>query len=83
MTDEERYEIEKGHQAIDEFVRDMKSKMDKSTLQKGRRGWDNPDAISKEGLIKMLEEHVSKGDPVDVALFAMMIWYRNTFLNGS
>lgn len=54
----------------------MKAKMTNSFIKKGRSGWDNPEECSVEDLWRMLREHVEKGDPVDVANFSMMIWYR-------
>lgn len=42
----------------------------------GRGGWDDPDEVSQAGLSRMLREHVDKGDPVDVANFAMMLHQR-------
>jgi hypothetical protein len=48
----------------------MKDKLAKAR-EKGRSGWETcpPDDLSR-----MLREHVEKGDPRDVANFAMMLW---------
>lgn len=61
--------------AVDKFAAMMKAKLVKSR-EKGRGGWDNPDECSVEYLAKLLIEHVAKGDPVDVANFAMMLALR-------
>ena len=79
---EEIFEINKSNKAINDFCEKMKEKMLISTVKKGRRGWDNPNEISKEGLIHMLKEHIDKGDMRDVGLFAMMIWFRDEYHNG-
>jgi hypothetical protein len=57
----------------------MRDKLSASR-EKGREGWDNPwthpGYLTKAGLSKMLREHVEKGDPVDVANFCMMLYFR-------
>ena len=55
--------------AVDQFAATMKTKMAKSRA-KGRTGWQeaHPDTLSN-----MLREHVEKADPVDVAIFSMML----------
>lgn len=60
-------------EAINFFCKQMKLKMKKSR-EKGRSGWDE---CPPEILSKMLHDHVSKGDPIDVANFCMML-----FMNG-
>ena len=50
----------------------MKEKLEKSR-DKGRSGWES---CPIEHLIASLKDHISKGDPVDVANFAMMISQR-------
>lgn len=62
--------------AIDNFAQAMKNKM-ALKREKGARGWDNADECSVEDLAAMLVKHLSKGDPVDVANFAMMLFSRN------
>jgi hypothetical protein len=56
--------------AVDRFAVAMKDKLAKAR-EKGRSGWETcpPDDLSR-----MLREHVGKGDPRDVANFAMMLW---------
>ncbi len=58
--------------AVDLFSKAMKLKMLKKANQ-GWKGWDDKDflPIAKE----RLKEHLEKGDMVDVANFAMMVWY--------
>ena len=58
--------------AVDQFAAAMKAKMAKQRA-KGYSGWDDKAACPTERLQKMLAEHVVKGDPVDVANFAMML----------
>lgn len=62
-------------EAVDQFAKAMKAKMAASRA-KGRGGWDDLDACGSEDLCRMLVEHVAKGDPVDVANFAMMLHAR-------
>ncbi len=57
--------------AVIAFAYAMQNKMFLSS-RKGRSGWQN---CSEENLWQMLKEHINKGDPVDVANFAMMIWH--------
>ena len=58
--------------AVDLFTAKMKEKLKKSRA-KGRSGWES---CPIEHLIHGLKEHIDKGDPVDVANFAMMISLR-------
>lgn len=55
---------------VDHFAKVMKDKLARSRA-KGRSGWQ---ACSAAQLSAMLREHVDKGDPVDVANFAMFIY---------
>lgn len=55
--------------AVDQFAAMMKAKLAKSRA-KGRAGWQ---AASAGMLSAMLREHVEKGDPLDVAIFSMML----------
>jgi hypothetical protein len=63
--------------AVDRFACAMKAKMAKQRA-KGYHGWDNPSECTVEDLSRMLIEHVPKGDPVDVANFAMMLHQRGS-----
>ena len=42
----------------------------------GYSGWNDPADCSIKRLEKLLAEHISKGDPVDIGNFCMMIWNR-------
>lgn len=53
------------------FAEAMKAKL-AASREKGRTGWQT---IPPAELWGMLQDHVHKGDPVDVANFAMMIWH--------
>ncbi len=58
--------------AVDRFAANMKAKL-ADAREKGRGGWDDPAQCSTGHLCDLLHEHVAKGDPVDVANFAMML----------
>ena len=60
--------------AVDRFAAVMKAKLAKKR-DDGRGGWSGPEC-SEETLSHMLRDHVVKGDPVDVANFAMMLHQR-------
>jgi len=42
----------------------------------GRGGWHDQYECTMKDLKQMLKEHIKKGDMVDIANFAMMIWNR-------
>ena len=56
-------------EAVDRFAAAMKAKLSKKR-EEGRSGWQ---AASAYFLNQLLHEHLSKGDPVDIANFAMML----------
>jgi hypothetical protein len=60
--------------AVDGFAAAMKAKLAVKRTE-GRGGWDHPDTPPAL-LAKMLVDHLAKGDPVDVANFAMMLFHR-------
>lgn len=60
---------------VQEAARLMRNKLAAARL-KGRGGWWNPSACTIRGLQRMLEEHVDKGDPVDIMNIAAMIAFR-------
>lgn len=70
-------EEEIDNAAVDEFCARMKEKMAVSRA-KGRGGWYDPTQCTDDRLATMLVEHVVKGDPVDIANFAMMLHKRAT-----
>lgn len=57
--------------AVTQFAYAMRSKMEVSR-NKGRGGWQT---CQTAVLWQALRDHVEKGDPVDVANLAMMIWH--------
>lgn len=61
--------------AVVDFATAMASKMNQAAL-KGRSGWSDPDLCSDASLRVQLRDAVAKGDPVDVANFAMMLHAR-------
>lgn len=61
--------------AVDRFAAAMKAKLAKKRAE-GRGGWDDPQECHVVVLARMLLEHIRKGDPVDIANFAMMMHQR-------
>ena len=59
------------------FYQIMVEKLAKKRDQ-GRGGWWNPDECSIDYLKQLLVEHIEKGDMVDVANFAAMIYARQS-----
>lgn len=62
--------------AVDRFAAAMRAKMAKQRA-KGYGGWDDPAQCTDESLADKLMTHTQKGDPVDVANFAMMLHQRH------
>lgn len=60
---------------VDHFALAMRLKL-RNKRAEGKYGWDDPLVCSMEELHEMLNEHIAKGDPVDIANFCMMIWNR-------
>lgn len=61
--------------AVDRFSNAMKSKLARKRAD-GYGGWDDPDICTVQFLRDRLVEHTEKADMIDVANFAMMIWFR-------
>jgi hypothetical protein len=61
--------------AVDAFAVAMKDKLARARA-KGRGGWAEHEPGMQQRLSDMLREHVTKGDPVDVANFAMFLQQR-------
>lgn len=61
--------------AVDRFAEAMKAKLARKRAD-GRGGWDDKELCSQAFLSNLLRGHVDKGDPVDVANFAMMLHQR-------
>lgn len=62
-------------EAVDRFAAAMKAKLAAKRAD-GRGGWDDKTQCSQQFLSDLLRGHVDKGDPVDVANFAMMLHQR-------
>lgn len=62
--------------AIDTFAQAMKNKM-AQTREEGRDGWYDKSLCTDELLAQLLVKQLGKGDPVDIANFAMMLFNRN------
>jgi hypothetical protein len=62
-------EAEKDDAAVDAFAARMKKKLAKKRAE-GRHGWRTCAPID---LAQMFIEHIGKGDPVDLANFAMFL----------
>jgi hypothetical protein len=73
--DEPVYVVYSDDDAVDLFAAAMKAKMAASRA-KGRGGWHDPDDCPGARLREMLQNHLGKGDPVDVGNFCMMLWNR-------
>jgi hypothetical protein len=61
--------VEEDRIAVDQFAAAMKLKLSRKSKE-GKQGWKE---ASAEHLSRLLCEHIRKGDPVDVANFAMML----------
>ena len=57
-------------EGLSSFGKEMRAKLLEKSLQ-GYGGWET---CTPERLEKMLREHLKKGDMVDVANFALMLW---------
>jgi hypothetical protein len=69
-----KQEIFEDH-AVDQFANAMKDKLDRKRQQGFSGGFDSRECTAAK-LSTMLREHVEKGDPMDVALLALMLWHR-------
>ncbi|NKJ34140.1 hypothetical protein [Rhizobium sp. SG570] len=69
------------YSAVDRFANAMKAKLAKKRAE-GYGGWDDPDECTIEHLSKLLIRHALKGDPIDVANFAMMIHQRGAAITA-
>lgn len=62
--------------AVDAFAAAMKAKLARKRDQ-GYGGWDDPEQCHTSYLASLLIDHLRKGDPVDIANFAMMLFHRD------
>ena len=69
------------HNGVRNFANAMCEKLDRKR-DEGKGGWNDPSQCSIDDLRSMLIEHVDKGDMVDIANFAMMIWNREKQLGA-
>lgn len=60
---------------VDQLAAALKQKLAKSRA-KGRGGWQDKEKCPPGRLQEMMAHHIGKGDPLDVAAFAMMLWHR-------
>lgn len=65
------------------FAEDMAKKL-KEASDNGRHGWQNPDVCSIADLRRMFDEQCLRAHPdfIDVANFAMMLFFRTRGLRG-
>jgi len=63
------------HRAVRHFAAAMIVKLDKKRAQ-GRAGWHDPERCTVEELLVDIARHFKKGDMVDIANLAMMVWHR-------
>ncbi|WP_096778913.1 hypothetical protein [Zobellella denitrificans] len=61
--------------AVERFASAMGTKLAVSRAN-GRSGWDDPEQCTIDDLARQLGQEVVKGDPVDIANLAMMLWHR-------
>jgi hypothetical protein len=64
--------------AVDAIAEAMKAKLGQKRLE-GRGGWNDPEQCSSDQLAKMLINHVTKGDVIDIANFCAMLYNRDPF----
>lgn len=60
--------------AWDEFSQIVYDKLI-DRCKRGRSGWDDPN-WTVDQIVETLIGHIQKGDPIDLAAFAMFIWFR-------
>jgi hypothetical protein len=68
-------EVAKLTLLADDFRQAILDKMILSLRSKGRRGWDDP-SWTIDQIKASLIEHIEKGDPVDIAVYAAFWWNR-------
>lgn len=69
-------EVHPDDLAVEAFAAVMKAKLAKKR-EEGYGGWKDPEACAVEALAWQLIHHVAKGDPADVANFAMFLFHRD------
>lgn len=58
------------------FAGALGEKLNRVAIQKGRSGWDDPEWTQTE-VVHALQQHIDRGDPIDVAAYALFWWYRS------
>lgn len=73
----EHYEYEPNRltKMYGEFAKAVHKKMMNGFFKKGRTGWDDPNWTEEE-IIECMKEHIEKGDPLDMAIYAAFLWHR-------
>ena len=77
--------IDERHQDdrfVDAFAYVMKWRMEECS-EKGKSGWDDPDACTPDYLAALLMAAVKEGNPIDIANYCMMIYSRAELGNFS
>jgi len=66
-------EINRLYRAVDDFAVEMKARLREQAIE-GYRGWDDP--ANYQRIVEMMIKHaaVSKGEEVDAANLAMILW---------
>lgn len=67
---------------VDRFASLMKAKLAQKRAE-GYGGWDDPSRCTTAHLSQLLIKHVAKGDPLDVANFAMMLHQRGARIDAN
>lgn len=65
----------RDNHGVDQLAVHMKAKLARKRAE-GYSGWDDPARCSVHHLARLLLDSLPKGDPVDVANFAMMLFNR-------
>lgn len=65
----------KLEEAVDNFTEEMKKKL-RSKSHAGKHGWADPN-WKKKDIIQQLRKHITKGDPVDIANYALFLWWKD------
>lgn len=68
-------------EAVDRFAEMLKDKLAKAR-EKGRSGWADP-AWPASDINRQMHEHAAKGDPLDVAAYAMFLALRGEAASGA
>ena len=67
--------------AVIAFAEKMKEKLADKRAE-GKSGWEDQEVCSVDDLARWMIEHLTKGDPVDIANYCMMLSMRGESGNG-